>query len=275
MEKLANSETQRRWLIDGRTLSGRAIVLPQTDAQNYARVVLSQLQHDLCLMGAGRLTAMPDGSLDLASDERRWDALKRLVEATSLLEVQRLNAAHYGDNTPGATSSDGKRLLPNPVFTFWDLLQFGLSKPGGTSSFRKACGFAATTPAREIVSAAGLLECDWAVQELDERHESFSTYLVGQAFQCLDLLRQLQDGDMQPDSVNDLRALLSDHGRSGGVQSGLARQIKRDESVRQAGELREKFRSKKGSLQIEAIAGAMKVSTRSVYDYLREYDSQK
>lgn len=173
-------EAQRLYLVEGKTLSGSAILLPRTDAQNYARGVIVGLQLQL-------LSAALGDAVDDESDAAQWNGLLQVVTVADGLERERSNPAHYDDNTPGLNTIRGVPLLPDPVFTYWDLVQFGWSA-AGFDAFRRACKLPEWATSRLVVCAAGLLECDWAVRSLAEDRGHFATYLIGQALTCLQML---------------------------------------------------------------------------------------
>jgi hypothetical protein len=285
------AEQQRFWLQGGKSLSGRDFILQRTEEENYARCAIAAVHANLWFYGFEPYT-------DEASDLRRWDSMLRVPEIADRLAQERTNPAHYGDNTPGSTGNNSwVSLLPDPEFSHWDLVSFGICAPGdgdededgksidttsqrsGRDSFRVACGLPESVTMREILCAGGLLECDAALGALEAGRPFLAMHHVEEARNLLDFLQDLAFGGSDPEAeAKVIRKIQSANGSIGGEQSAIARQTKRNKLVKQAAELSvqygEQYKNLTGKAKALRIAKEMKVSLASVYDYLREANAR-
>lgn len=196
------------------TVNGQAIVISKTQSQNWLRAVMSEVQYHLELF----VQHLPDGT-EMLPDQ--WPHLLAVVTA---LEANFSNPLHYGDNKPGLFDSERFPLLPDPVFTYWDLWQFGVTGEDGHAGFLRLCGLPEETTEAVLLIATGLLLIDDAVTALESGKEAFAGYLVHQATECVHEVRLLSWNAMNPTQLKQaILALLSERGRAAGRESGKRR----------------------------------------------------
>lgn len=248
-------------LWEGRTIKGRPLIVEATTSQNYARVVISRLQHLLI-----------EGALNWVSEPlERSELLAALADAIDKIEPELTSEKHYGDNRPGLFTSDRVPLLPDPFFTYYDLFQFGLSDP--------ETGEQVLAPEHgqgRVVAACGLLDCDWAIRLLEEGDAERAAYVAGQASTCLEVLDHLLSaGDEDSTSADTVRAAMSKTGREGGRLSGEARLEKKQRQQAEAIRLYNQYRAERRETPEHGlpalVARKMQLGLSTIYGYLKEH----
>jgi hypothetical protein len=213
-----------------------------------------------------------EGALDWATDwQPREDRLVALADVIERIEPELKDAKHYGDNRPGLFTSEHVPLLPDPFFTYWDLFQFGFFDPE-TRDQILAPGYGAGP----VVAACGLLESDWAVRLLEEGESERATYVIGQAFQCLQVLDELlETGDDDSTASDAVHKALSHSGRTGGHASGEARLAKKQAQQTEAIRLYEQYRRERKDTPEhglpDLVARKMQLGRSTIYAYLKAY----
>lgn len=214
----------RACLANERTVNGRVVVLPHADEQNFTRYALSLLQARFIdfMRGArieGRLGAI-DATLG-----------NQIRAAIDVLPGQITNPVHYEDNSPALFTADGVPVLPDPEFTYWDLLGFGLSGPDGQAGFLRDCGLPADVSASALDIAVGLLLVDSAVAELERDRPHRAAMLATQAADCAEVcqlarLRSVAAGQGDTVTVEAISKVFTEMGARGGQASAEARAAK-------------------------------------------------
>jgi hypothetical protein len=154
-----------------KTINGRTIVLDSQQEQNWLRTTLSTIQAQL-IFDARR--ACEGGE--------NWPSLLELVlTVVDGLESNLRNPEHYGENQPGLFTAEGKPVLVDPVFTYFDLWGFGTTGEGGRLGFLRRCNIPEGASHSILLFAVGLLLVDSAIEAADIGRDSFSAYLMGQA----------------------------------------------------------------------------------------------
>lgn len=253
-------------------------MLRTTERENLARGVIAGVHHQLLQEGLGKLVVLPDGSYEEASDTLRWLAAGRIASTANRLAEALDDPVHYDDNEPGGTLESGKPIAPDPRFTHQDLVSFGYGRRATMAAFRDACGLDSQVTFSDVLCAAGLLECDWALRALTEGDAFFSAYLVGQAYACLDWLQTTQrSGAGGTESIEVARAILASNGRAGGVNSGRTRAQEATVDEKEALTLREDYRRKgKADRDIASlVAKDMNKGVSTVRGYFKRADDKK
>lgn len=250
-------------LLNQRTAFGLEVVRQQTSSENYARSVVSKLQHDLVLFAFDWLL---DGSPE---------GLPRVGRAVTMLRAELPKARHLGDNKPGLFSSAGVPLLPDPRFTYWNLFEVGFLAP---ESGRQA--LAPDFEVGDLLCGCGILDCHEAIEALDTGEPFLSTFYVGAAYQSFDLLQRLvATGGQHSTSPEEARQVLSKSGRAGGHASGEARRAQQQAKQTQAIRLYEECRRDRKHVAEDEIPGIvaskMKLGLSTVRGYLAEHRKGK
>ena len=164
-------DARLRYLIDGRTIAGREILLKGTHEQNWIRSALISVQTHL--MGV-------DPSAGDA--EVVWiEAMTAAIEVSEALVENLSNPIHYGDNKPGLFDIGGRPITPDRVHTYFDLWQFGVTGEDGFDGFIRDCDLPPDTQPAAVLRAAGFLLVDEGVTALQGGRDAFAGYLMYQA----------------------------------------------------------------------------------------------
>jgi len=162
----------------GETCLGRTIYRPDTNRQNWARGAVSQL--------SARIKWALE---DLPHDERLLD--------TTIEQLRRnlTNPVHYGDNKPGSFFESGVPVVPDPRFTFFDLMGFGISGEEGYKGFLRDCDLPESVPYIIVVAATSLLLIDDAIDAMDRDDPWYATWVLYQAHDLFEemMLRQVRE----------------------------------------------------------------------------------
>ena len=120
----------------GKTCLGKTIYLPETDHQNWARKAARGL--------GAQIT---------------WELEKLLIDESILdTTIEHLhrnlnNPIHYGTAKPGSHFESGVPVVPDPRFTYLDLMGFGISGEDGYKGFLRDCGLPKSVPYTAVVLA--------------------------------------------------------------------------------------------------------------------------
>lgn len=243
------------YLRDGKTVNGQKILLDGALEQNWLRTSLSQLQHDLSRVALAGVDPNGNSSEIFASLFAVVDALKSDFQ----------NPDHYGDNQPGLFDSGGRALLPKPVFTYWDLLQFGVTGEDGLQGFLDICSLPATTTQTKVFVATGWLLVDAAVSAANHGRDAFAGHLMFQATQCesearLDYLQQIP--------IKELKAAVSKMRAIAGERSGVTRSVTASEKLKEVQDLQTHYLARGRDKRDLAALIAPKVDLTP--DYVRQ-----
>lgn len=211
-------------LRDGKTLRGRDIILNGTHEQNYGRSHASSLQYEFVY----GLSHNPDG--ESYEPTYPWFHAVTKARTDKALHVAHIlvknlnNPVHYETNRPGLFSSDGVPLFLDPKFTYWDLMNYGMSGEDGFIGFLRDANLPSDTPYDTVLIAAGLLLVDWIVDELDNNRDSFANYLTWHAHEVAHDLLLLGLSKGTPEQIEvAVKKKMSERGRAAGWESGKRR----------------------------------------------------
>lgn len=224
---------QRARLLQGQSLSGIRPYVPRTDAANYVWNVIAQAQDALLSSGIEPLRG-EQGSADwVAADERRWDAALRIAITALALAPARADMRHYRavEEEPSPQryvdldrNAGRAAIYPDPQFSHCNLLH--TVSPARMKTFRTELGIPSSATFAEMLTAAGLLDADWACREALAGHLPFATYLVGQAFECSRYVDRLRwKPGSKAGSIQELKSeIAKEHGSLGGKAAAESRQ---------------------------------------------------
>lgn len=164
------SEPSEAALALGKSITGRTILPVPCSVDAWANVSLSHL----------------NASLKLLAREQADGGLSTVCSIAARLGCNFSNPVHYGDNKPGFFDSLGRPFVPDPQFTYWDLISLGLSGEGGRLGFLQECKLPADTRFIDLLLATGLLLVDSAVEALESGAIARALYLAGQAHDCME-----------------------------------------------------------------------------------------
>jgi hypothetical protein len=102
------------------------------------------------------------------------------------LRIAKTDPQHFGDNTPRLTFSDGTPAVPDPRFSYWDLLRYGLSGDGGLDGFRKRAGIDQSIDYSTLCGIVGLLLIEASVEALDSGDTFISASDAMEAANCVE-----------------------------------------------------------------------------------------
>jgi len=211
-------ETQS-YLIEGRTLTNRPLILDATNDQNWIRGSLSQVSNDAFMLASNH---DPYNFDDDANND-----LGDVIRATKALSTQLNNPVHYDTNKAGKFTAKGKALIEKPCFTYFDLFSFGITGEEGMTGFLSVCGLPADTSERVLLLATALLLINDAVIALENKKESFAAHLLFQAGECITDVRLIDfDAIVEPEKLKQaVENALSERGRKG-AQAMLDKNLK-------------------------------------------------
>lgn len=184
-----------RSLGNARTLSGRDIYRPDTDRQNHFRQRLSETSW-------GIVSALSEHGLS--------DSL--LSDTAAKLRIAKNDSQHYGDNRPGGVFNDGTPVVPDPRFSYWNLLEFGITGEGGLGEFVRITGIDRSIDYATLCGVIGLLLIDSAVDALESGDHFIAASDAMEAGNCVE--------EMVLD--RSYRSILRRHRRDFARQGGLA-----------------------------------------------------
>jgi hypothetical protein len=185
-----------------RTLSGLDIYRPSTDRQNHFRSRLSETSWSIVS--------------SLYKHELSEDLLSDTVEK---LRIAKNDPQHYGDNRPGSTFENGTPVVPDPRFSYWDLLGYGLSVEGGLNVFRQITGIDQSIDYATLCGIVGLLLIDASVESLESGDTSVAASDAMEAASCVE--------EMMLD--RGFRSMLKEHRQEFSRQGGFAAHRETDE----------------------------------------------
>lgn len=137
-----------------RTLSGREIYRRRTDRQNHLRSRLAELSWQV-----------------VSSLERHGLSEPLLLDTVSKLRHAQHEPRHFGDNTP-ASHFEGPSsipVVPDSRFSYWNLLEYGLSGEQGFEGFIALCAIVPSIDRPTLFGLIALLLIDSAVEHLDRK----------------------------------------------------------------------------------------------------------
>jgi hypothetical protein len=150
----------------GRTYSGREIFKPGANEENWARRAASDVTARIFGQIYGETGR--DGMLMLTV----VDALRRNLS----------NPKHFNeDDAPGIWDIDGTQMLPDPQWTYADLIAWGESGDDGFAGFLQACDLAPDIAYEMVIGCAGLLLVDEAIGAFDQGKPWFGFWAIYQA----------------------------------------------------------------------------------------------
>lgn len=149
---MKTSRPERLYSILGRahTLSGSDIFLNETNRQNHFRSQLSELSWAI-----------------VSSLERHGLSEALLADTVSKLRSAKDDPQHYGDNRPGKFFEDHTPIVPDPRFSYWNLLGYGITGEGGYNEFLKITGIDHSIDYATLCGVIGLLLIESSVLHLN------------------------------------------------------------------------------------------------------------
>lgn len=195
---MAQSEFHRN-VFNGKTLSGKPIILEATDPQNWLRSAVSELNYAL-----------------LFSQETDYDAdyIATIGDIARTLRANINNPIHYDTNKPGLFLAKGTALLPNPRFTCADLINFGISGPRHVIGFLEDCGLSINISLPDIFIAGAFVLIDECIDALESGEESFAANLLYRAKELQMDVWLMRFGRSSPEKQKEtIRKAFSERGR--------------------------------------------------------------
>lgn len=199
------------YLWNGKTVNGRTFFLPEPREQNWLRAAMRRVE---TFVTAAASEVGPSEGDDLDS----W--WKPFLDAVSGLERNLHNPAQYEDNRPGLFSENGKPLLVDPVFTFFDLYQYGVTGEDGFSGFVRDCEIPAGTTEPVLLVAVAMLSLDSAVEAADGGRDAFAAYLMNEASDASQLASLVF---LEASPASDVKRAIRDQLARAGRRSGEVR----------------------------------------------------
>jgi hypothetical protein len=256
---------QRQHIVDGKTLSGRLIILPAGNEQNYARVCVSSVQYRICVAVRG--------------EEACWLDLEGLARIADILSSKLGSAEGLPNKKPPLLDSLGRQLLPEPPLTFWDLIVRS-SYGGGIVNVRRLLCLPADAYFDDILAAAGLLQMDRVIEALDSGKEARAMYELHDGIELLDSIVEFQDMTSEPTQQEIQDALAHKHLAQSSRGGQRTAEVKK-QAARLSGEVAIRERDKllalgKAAHEIAGILAArFDVTPKHVRTTLRKAEANK
>ena len=199
-----------RMLSEARSIGGGLILKPETAEENWARSSLWAVNYQLIRFA----------TVEAEKHDNKYPYIFAIAET---LRANFNNPIHYGDNRPGTFTSLGKAVAPDPVFTFWDLWQYGTTGEDGFNGFIRDSGLPKATTEQSVIAVIGLLLVDDALAAMEVQRLSWASHLLSQAKDCAEeaLLHELLQTKEE-----DIRSAIQEAISARGVHAMKARYAK-------------------------------------------------
>lgn len=194
----------------GRTCLGKKIYLSDTNHQNWARGA------------AGHL----NGAIKCALDRLSYD--ESLLDTTiERLRLNLTNPIHYGQNKPGKHFGSGVPVVPDPRFTYSDLIGFGMSGEDGYKGFLRDCVLPESVPYMIVVAATCLLLIDDAIDAMDRDDPWYASGVLDEARSWFhDIVRRNAFEEARPEIIRQFTS-------AGGKARYREKQLHRDDILKE------------------------------------------
>lgn len=181
--------TSSNYLLSEQSIGGRLFLKSKSDSENWMRDSLSKIHYEIVCLTTNE-------------HPNNIDKRPQIFALAATLQANLNNPIHYGDNTPGFTNFQGQSLVPAPIFTFFDLWQFGVTGEDGLTGFLEDCGAPKETAEISVIAVTGLLLVDSALAAMDDGRLAWAGRLMSQAQSCLEMvlllkLSQSKQGEIQ------------------------------------------------------------------------------
>lgn len=154
-------------LVYERTLTGLDIFVPVGHPQFALRRLL--------------LPPLSEVQRQSLNENEKLESFPQVLQVAEALSGQLTNGEHFGENSPGRFDEKGQAIPGYEVFSFGELVSFGLSGPYGRVGFIRDCSLSPETTYLTIVLATILLLIDAAVSAFEARNEPLALRLVADA----------------------------------------------------------------------------------------------